>query len=101
MRSKTNSVPSHTKVAIPKLLAYGGRTQEAVETAFNYFQKNSCDDNLFALMSEHSLQSPSAYPYRGFLMYNRENNLEPIREIQVHILSCLQFNFYRYDFQYF
>ncbi len=71
------------QLKIPKILCYAGRTQEAVESVLEAAEKEVDNHYFWGLLSEQSNSPINLFPYRGFTLMKRDNDLEHLREVQV------------------
>jgi fatty acid synthase len=78
---KPKELPILESVDYPRIILYSGRTQEGLKHFFGNVQEHL--DNLYfqRLLANQANIPPKDTPFRGFLMYNRENSAEPILDI--------------------
>lgn len=53
-------------IAIPQLVLYSGRTEESVQTLFDYLDANKAPREFFALLHKSVYTSPQMKPFRGY-----------------------------------
>lgn len=72
----------------PKVFCYSGRTKEAVDHVLNFVAEHPDDHYLYSFLQEQNDTAPNLHPFRGYMLYNRENSagkMEPQKEIIVSI----------------
>ncbi|CEF59629.1 Acyl transferase domain and Beta-ketoacyl synthase, N-terminal domain and Beta-ketoacyl synthase,C-terminal domain and Acyl transferase domain and Acyl transferase/acyl hydrolase/lysophospholipase domain and Thiolase-like, subgroup domain and Thiolase-like domain and Polyketide synthase, beta-ketoacyl synthase domain-containing protein [Strongyloides ratti] len=67
----------------PKLLLYQGRSSETLIELFNEIKKHPNNDYLFQLLCEQSNMEKTKFPFRGYLIYNREDSNDVISKINL------------------
>lgn len=78
-------MPRRYNIGIPKLFCYSGRTEEAVDTVLQFVEAHVDNHAVYSLLSELSNMPPNLHSYRGFLLMNRLDNKESLREIKVSL----------------
>lgn len=64
-----------------KYFSYCGRTQEAVENIFTEIESNKDDLYLQALLANQANMPANLLPFRGYMLLDRENNVETLKSI--------------------
>lgn len=65
--------------AIPQLVLYSGRTEESIQTMFDYLDKNEANREFFALLHKSVYTSPQLKPFRGYKLLAGEQGVADIK----------------------
>ena len=68
-------------VNFPRVVLYSGRTQEGLKQFFGQVQEHLDDLYFQRLLANQANIPPKDTPFRGYLMYNRDNKAEPLVDI--------------------
>ncbi|CAD5216831.1 unnamed protein product [Bursaphelenchus okinawaensis] len=82
---KLKALPEIPEATIPQLVLYPGRTKEAVENIFENVKKHNENEYLpylLQLLANQTNLPPKDTPFRGMLMLNRGDGIDPLIDIQ-------------------
>lgn len=79
---RPKALPEIPKPTIPKIFTYSGRTKEAVESIFDNVKNHADDAYLHQLLAFQANLPPKDTPFRGLLMLNRGEGVDPLVDIQ-------------------
>lgn len=66
---------------IPQLVLYSGRTEESVQTLFDYLDANEAPRDFFALLHKSVYTSPQMKPFRGYKLLCGDEAVVDVKQI--------------------